>query len=601
MQSLAENPPAGAEPGLPVPPASIANSRDRGDGEPGVIVLKFGGSVLASPERFPEVVHEIYRYTRRGFKVVAVVSALGGTTDALVARVRELAPDPDPAAAAALLATGESACAAQLVLALDTAGQPSVVLDPAQIALRTEGPHMDADPVSIDASPIQRALDAGRVVVVPGFAGRDADGATTVLGRGGSDLTALLLAHALGARCRLIKDVDGWYDADPHRDPSAGRYARISFDDAARSHAPVVQHKGVQFARSRNLVFEVASAGAGEGTVVGEPTVLMDAPEDSKPLRVGMLGFGTVGRGVYRHMRAQPERFNVTGVLVRDVAKHLETGGPAELLTDDIDRVLGADCDLIIELIGGTGLAGKLIERAIAAGQHVVTANKALMAERGVALRAAADERGVLLFDSAAVGGGVPMLELASRLGRGASPVVSLRGVLNGTTNFILNRVAQGEPFADVLAEAQRLGFAEADPTADICGYDAQQKLTLLCRLAFDATMPVNAVSVSGIDHLADNPAPPLAPGEADRLVGEAKLINGSLVASVSLQRVPAGDPLADVSAEQNMLLIETADGRTHRVIGRAAGRWPTAESVFADVLDVAAHRRGVGAEAVKI
>src|SRR5215218_131446 len=177
-------------------------------------VLKFGSSVLRAEEDLPLAVHEIYREWRRGAQVLAVVSAFGDTTDGLLARAESLCPGPEPAALAALLATGEANAAALLGLALARAGIPARVLDPAQAGLRTRGGRLDAELVSADVGRLGEELRRG-VVVLPGFVGRDADGGTTLLGRGGSDLTALFLAERLEGRCVLVKDVDGLYTADP--------------------------------------------------------------------------------------------------------------------------------------------------------------------------------------------------------------------------------------------------------------------------------------------------------------------------------------------------------------------------------------------------
>jgi homoserine dehydrogenase len=233
------------------------------------VVLKFGSSVLRDEHDLSRAVWEISRGRRLGSKVFAVVSALGDTTDQLMQLAKNICSDPEQSALATLLATGETASSALLGLALADAGIPSRVLDPAQACLRTAGPRLDADLISIDA---RRLLAESRhaVVVLPGFVGRDETGSTTLLGRGGSDLTALFLAHRLNGHCVLLKDVDGLYTSDPNS-PSSGasRFAQVSYKTAARVAGSVVQVKAVHFAESEQQSFTITSIGSATGTEVG--------------------------------------------------------------------------------------------------------------------------------------------------------------------------------------------------------------------------------------------------------------------------------------------------------------------------------------------
>ncbi|HZJ70924.1 MAG TPA: aspartate kinase, partial [Planctomycetota bacterium] len=194
-----------------------------------VIVLKLGGSVLAGEESLPVAVHEIYRWRRSGFAVVAVVSALAGDTEALLARAARDGEPSSPHATAALAKLGELRSAALLGVQLEQAGVPARVLMPAALRLRARGDPLDAHPVSLDATPLRRAFAAGDVAVVPGFFAHDAEGRAVLFGRGGSDLTALFLSARLRARCRLLKDVDGLYTGDPNAPgPAPIRYAEAS-------------------------------------------------------------------------------------------------------------------------------------------------------------------------------------------------------------------------------------------------------------------------------------------------------------------------------------------------------------------------------------
>lgn len=236
-----------------------------------VVVLKFGGSVLHDEIEVAQCAREVSRWNRAGWKVVAVVSALDGTTDRLIQQAARLSPSPDASATALLLSTGELAAAALLALALTQQGSRACVLTPAQIQLLTAGEPQDSLAISVDAGLIRSRLEALDCVVVPGFVGVDEFGATTLLGRGGSDLTALFLARNLKASCRLVKDVDGLYERDPAKDLSARRFDKASYETALRLSGTVgaiVQSKAVQYAIAHGLEFEVGAVGRADGTLV---------------------------------------------------------------------------------------------------------------------------------------------------------------------------------------------------------------------------------------------------------------------------------------------------------------------------------------------
>lgn len=250
-----------------------------------LIVLKFGGSVLHNERDIQRAAQEIQRWRLAEWQVVAVVSALEGATDRLLTQSRALAQSPDPHATAALLATGELHSAALLTIALTSAGIPAQTLDHAAIALRTQGAPTDSTPISLDADRIHRALDEGSVVVLPGFIGRDESNRTTTLGRGGSDLSGLFIAHHLGAtRVRLVKDVDALYDRDPREqfaspDNPARPFATLSWHDALQLDGGIVQHKAVRFAQSHNLPFEVATLFRDDASLVADlPITFRNSP-----------------------------------------------------------------------------------------------------------------------------------------------------------------------------------------------------------------------------------------------------------------------------------------------------------------------------------
>lgn len=566
------------------------------------IVLKLGGSVLASEGDLAKAVHECYRWSREGYRVVAVVSAIGDTTDRLVTRASAYGHAPSPSAYAALVATGEVTSAAHLWLACDAAGLDAVALDASAIGLRVEGPTLDATPVTVHRARLQQALDRHAIVIVPGFVGVDASGRQALLGRGGSDLTAIVLAHALRARCRLVKDVPGLFERDPARPgPFARRYAAIRFDDAERLDGAILQSKALRYAQERGFAFEVAALAAGTGTadctVVGAERTRFAPDSDHRERRpkrrFALLGFGVVGRGVWQHLRAERDRFEAVGVAVRTPKRHADAIAPRVLRTDAIALAGDLDADLVIETMGGTDLAHECVAAALRRGADVITANKSLVARYGAEFASLAHRHGGSLRFSAAVGGAAPCLEAVAR--SASQGIVRLDGILNGTTNVMLARIASGASFDEALSEAQALGFAESDPSADVDGTDAFEKITLLARVAF-GDRPHDA-RVNGIRSRSGS-IPSTGPNT--RLVASAWLDGGRVRIEVAPRDLSPDDPLLRTHEEWNRLCIHCTDGSIVEVSGKGAGRLPTAEAVVADAFDLwrAAERRPASASA---
>ena len=241
-----------------------------------VVVLKFGSSVLEGASGFRCAIEQIHAELARGRRVCAVVSATAGTTDGLWRTAHELALEPQPGLLGALLATGEHASVGLLSIALAAKGVPVTPLTAHELGLRTAGPPLDAHPVALDCTVLRAAMETAQVVVVPGFIGRDADGSMNLLGRGGSDLTALFISRELAADCCLVKDVDGLYDGDPNcsQDPAQCRYVSACWDELARVGSVVVQPKAVRFAKEHGIRFRIAAVGR-QGTEIGPgPNVL---------------------------------------------------------------------------------------------------------------------------------------------------------------------------------------------------------------------------------------------------------------------------------------------------------------------------------------
>jgi homoserine dehydrogenase len=529
-------------------------------------------------------VHEVYRWVRDGERVVAVVSALAGTTNRLLERSELYGPRPEPTCLAGLVGTGELAAASLLGLALDRAGIPAEVLDAAALGLRTRGPILDAEPEALDTTALRAALSRVPVVVVPGFVGRSAAGSPTLLGRGGSDYTALFLAHRLEARrCRLLKDVDGVFDRDPASTGLARRYQRLSWHDAVRLGGPIVQPRALHFAERERLAFEVASLNSVEVTTVGGQSTVLASPHFASPrIRVGLLGLGVVGGGVYRALDALPG-FDVVGIAVKDPRKE-RPGVPAALVTADAEAVVRA-ADVVVEAIGGVSPAAGLLAGALEAGRAVITANKAVVAEAGPRLEALARERGGSLRCSAAVGGAVPILAAAARL----APLASLTAVLNGTCNFVLDRMADGETLDAGVRAAQARGLAEADPRRDLDGTDSLDKLRVLARVAFGVELDAASIAREGIDTLpADVPARVARGGGRVKLVASLQRNGRALRGRVAAIELPAGHPLAQVRDEGNAALLTPQQGDAVLLRGKGAGRWPTTEAVVGDLLELA-------------
>jgi homoserine dehydrogenase len=325
----------------------------------------------------------------------------------------------------------------------------------------------------------------------------------------------------------------------------------------------------------------------------------------SAPLRLGLLGFGTVGKAVVHLLQAESGRLaRQLGVDLRFVAvasrglghRSVEGLPKGARITDDLLAVATApDVDVVVELLGGLDPAGPLLVAALGAGKSVVTANKALLAARGSELARLARDRGVTLAFEASVAGGVPILR-AVRESFAGDRIDSISGILNGTCNFVLTEMARtSRPYAGVLAEAQALGYAEADPAADVEGTDAACKLALLARLAFGQDVPLEAVRTEGITRL--QPVDFIYAGmlgRTPRQLGIARrLPDDRLLLSVRTHLVSNDAMLARVDGPFNAVQVSTARGGAFVFTGRGAGGDPTATAVLGDIVEIA--RRGHG------
>ncbi|MGE3335413.1 MAG: homoserine dehydrogenase [Rhodospirillaceae bacterium] len=323
-------------------------------------------------------------------------------------------------------------------------------------------------------------------------------------------------------------------------------------------------------------------------------------------LKVAIAGLGTVGAGALKILHTNAVEIaarcgrpiQVTAVASRDRKK--DRGVPLDGLKwfDDAAAMAGeADVDVVVELIGGSeGIARQTVEAAIAKGRHVVTANKALLAHHGVALATAAEKAGLSLNFEAAVAGGIPIIK-ALREGLAANKIRRVAGILNGTCNYILTTMrASGRSFADVLKEAQDLGYAEADPSFDIDGTDAAHKLAILASVAFGAPVDIKAVHVEGIRHVSSLDLQYAEEfGYIIKLLGVAERLDregGVLMQRVYPCLIKPDMPLANVDGVFNAVVAEGDFVGRSVYEGRGAGAGPTASAVVADLMDIASGRK---------
>ncbi|WP_382156970.1 homoserine dehydrogenase [Hydrogenophaga sp. ANAO-22] len=316
-----------------------------------------------------------------------------------------------------------------------------------------------------------------------------------------------------------------------------------------------------------------------------------------KPIQVGLLGIGTVGSGTFNVLQRNKEEIRrragrgieITMVADLDVARAQSIVGPDVKVVNDARAVIAnPEIDIVIELIGGYGIAKALVMEAIAAGKHVVTANKALLAVHGTEIFAAASAKGVMVAFEAAVAGGIPIIK-ALREGLTANSIQWIAGIINGTTNFILSEMRdKGLDFAVVLQEAQRLGYAEADPTFDIEGVDAAHKVTLMSAIAFGIPVQFDKAYVEGITQLGATDikyAEQL--GYRIKLLGITKRTAKGIELRVHPSLVPSKRLIANVEGAMNAVVVNGDAVGTTLYYGKGAGSEPTASAVIADLVDI--------------
>lgn len=323
---------------------------------------------------------------------------------------------------------------------------------------------------------------------------------------------------------------------------------------------------------------------------------------DGKPLRIGVAGLGTVGGGVLKLVSANADLLSrrtgrpiqVVAVSARDRSRDRGVDlSNVRWYENAADLAVDPDVDVFVELIGGSdGIAKQAVEAALAAGKHVVTANKALLAHHGAALAKTAESAGLTLAFEAAVAGGIPAIK-GLREGLAANNIREVHGILNGTCNYILTEMrTTGRDFADVLADAQRLGYAEADPSFDVDGVDAAHKLAVLTAVAFGAHVDFKSVHIEGIRHVSAldiNYAQEL--GYRIRLLGIARRTPDGIEQRVHPCMVPITSPCGATDGVFNAVVADGDFVDKVVLVGRGAGAGPTASAVVADLVDIARGR----------
>ncbi len=331
----------------------------------------------------------------------------------------------------------------------------------------------------------------------------------------------------------------------------------------------------------------------------------------SEPLGIALLGCGTVGGGVVQLLRNRSDHLarragralELRHVVVRDISKQRSCDVPRGLLTTDLAKAISdSRVNVVVELVGGTTWAKDAVLAALAAGKDVVTANKALLAEFGTEVFAAAHHHGRAIAFEGSVAGGIPIIGVLTQ-GLAANRITRLQGILNGTCNFVLSAMTDDKSdYNTALAEAQRLGYAEADPTLDVDGSDAAHKLAVLARVAFDVAMLPKQIERRGIVDVS--PLDIRLAGELGcviKLIADAQLHDNELTLLVAPVLVRRGTPLADVAGAYNAVrVVGDAVGDT-LFYGAGAGAMPTASAVVADIIDMAIGRAQATFKAMRL
>ncbi|HDP70525.1 MAG TPA: homoserine dehydrogenase [Actinobacteria bacterium] len=318
-------------------------------------------------------------------------------------------------------------------------------------------------------------------------------------------------------------------------------------------------------------------------------------------INVGLIGLGTVGSGVYKILTTHKEDFRrkvgadliIKAIAEKDPVKIKAIGADKNLITDAKTLIENSDIDIVVEVIGGIEPAKNLILEALKKGKHVVTANKELLASHGKEILETADKKNVDIFFEASVGGGIPIIHPLKEC-LASNKILKIMGIVNGTTNFILTRMSEeGCSFEEALKEAQKRGYAERDPSADIEGRDAAAKIAILASIAFNSRVTASDVSVEGISKIsAKDIQNAKEMGYVVKLLAVAKEANKELEVRVNPAMIPIAHPLASVNGVYNAIFVEGDSVGEVMFFGQGAGSMPAASAVVGDVIEVARNIR---------
>ena len=310
---------------------------------------------------------------------------------------------------------------------------------------------------------------------------------------------------------------------------------------------------------------------------------------------VALLGYGTVGSGVFdlieknskNTLQSYDEFINISHVLVKNIRKH-QANKHYPLFTDSYEDIINSDCDIVIEVIGGIHPAYEYIKKAIMARKHIITANKDLIAEHGEELMSLANKYHVSLNYEASVGGSIPVLKTIKE-SLAAHPVNSITGILNGTTNYILSKMYnENISYEDALIDAQEAGFAEADPSSDVLGFDAARKLSILTQLSMNKILKVKDILIDGITNLDEKDITVAKKlGYKIKLVGKSIQYDHCLHAFVKPVYVKANSMLGLIDNEYNTVQMNLESIGEMTFSGKGAGKHPTASAIYGDILDI--------------
>lgn len=542
-----------------------------------VIVLNFGHSVLRNLDDYTEAASEIYRHYRQGQNVIAVTSAQGDQTDILLAEARQIGPGEDAKNLPELIQLGERRSAALLALALERIGAPAFVRQARDLGLKAEKSML----VDLDTNQLETDLKNHDIVVMPGHVAIGEKDRSVLLAEGGADMTAIYVAKRLGVKAKLLKDVEGVFERDPKSSgPKPKRYDKISYDDAKIKASPLISPKALEFAKKHQIEFDLGKPGISSCTSVGKFTGKLSETTAPKKLRVAMMGCGVVGGGVYRRLKSLSNRFEIVKILVRDPSKYIDQGYMPSELTTEIKEILDSNPHVFIDVSGPIEPALEYCKLMIENKIHVISANKQAIAKGGQTLINLANDNDVQLLFSSAAGGGMPVLEMCIReKGR----ITRVEALLNGTTNYMLDEISSGKTYAAALLDAQRKGFAETDPTADVTGLDSAAKIRLVALLGFGEEIDMDKIPRDTIEGFTPS-SPPI--GAIKRISTCWKDMNG-FSSKLELKDLSLNNFIAQADGEEAHAIFYFEDGDQYKIRGKGAGRWPTTESVMADLYDI--------------